>query len=484
MIIRVLLALSLLVPPPARHATDTTCPVPMPERTTCGYLEVPERRDAPGTTIKVGYAVHTADASVRRPDPIVYMSGGPASSSIQLTGFLAQMFPDRDIVTVEQRGSRFSQPRLGCPETVKAMLDRLRGVTSDAGAAAVACRERLRQQGADLLGYNTREIAADVVALRGKLGYPSWNLFGVSYSTRVMVDVATADPQGVRAIVLDSFLPEAVSWYGDADRNLAGTVAALGVGDRFERMVRRLNEHPALVPTTDPLLGTRFTARLTGNDVATIMAEALHDASVLAVAPALIDALADGHDELLRPLADAVGDGLTSHEFGLYHAVQCQDEAIFPGTSRLFTVNTDKAVCAAWKLPVTQPTKDLRGSTPAGTPPVLVIGGQFDPTTPPRTAGLAAAKLPGATFAEFSGMGHAVFLASACARRTIAAFVALPSGWAPPCPSAAAPPRSASCTSRARRTRSRSPRGWPRRGCCSSSPRSSSSSAGRSGACP
>lgn len=436
MIIRVLLALILSVPPVMGpgDAEKRACPVAMPDHTTCGFLVVPERRDTPGKTIKVGYAVHTSTAKDRKPDPVVYMSGGPASASMQLTGFLSQMFPDRDVVTVEQRGSKYSQPTLGCPETAEAMLDRLREPSADVGAAALKCRERLRQQGVDLRGYTTKEITADVVQLRTTLGYPTWNLFGVSYSTRVMMDVAAADPAGVRSVVLDSYLPENVGWYDDADRNLTDTVAKLGLRDPFEAMVTRLNARPARVPTTDPLLGTGFTARLTGDDVATIMAEALHEADVIAVAPALIDALGKGHDELLRPLADAVGDALVSHEFGLYHAVQCQDEIpfnTFTTKSRLFTVNSDKAVCDAWKLPRSAP---VNATTKA---PVLVVGGQYDPTTPTRTSEPAAKALPNARFVEFAGTGHAVFLANGCARRHILAFVDTPSGGAVAEPAAA-----------------------------------------------
>ncbi|MFI6386468.1 alpha/beta fold hydrolase [Nonomuraea sp. NPDC050540] len=581
MIIRVVIALALSVPPPAAavRAADA-CPVPVPTGTTCGFLEVPERRNAPGRTVKVGYAVHRSQDPARKPDPVVYMGGGPASSSLQLTGFLTQLFPDRDIVTIEQRGGKYSVPRLTCPETVEAMLDRLRRPETGAAgvaAGAVACRKRLAERGVDLRGYTTREIVADVVDLRKKLGYPAWNLFGVSYSTRVMVEAAKADPDGVRAMILDSYLPEKVDWYRDADRNLADTVTALGVKDRFEAMVERYNRAPALVPTTDPLLGEPFTARMSGDDVATVLAEALHESELVAVAPALIDALASGREELLRPLADAVGGGLTSHEFGLYHAVQCQDEATFPDSSRLFTVTNDKAVCQAWNLPLSPPTPQAGtgagGATPertgpgdgqdntgpgqadpaatgsdprarqgttgarvdtgarvntgiaqpgtaaahagvrqahtaterpgadagqhstgagqhhagvrrdgadagqhgvdagrdgagvgqrgagvgrdgvgvgqlgAGAPrgvegvPVLVLGGQFDPTTPTRTSKPAAAELPGATFVEFAGVGHAVFLAMAttCGRQTIAAFVAAPGSWSQPCvPSRAA----------------------------------------------
>ncbi|MEV5552664.1 alpha/beta fold hydrolase [Nonomuraea wenchangensis] len=428
MILRVVLALVLSAPPvmapsapPAPPARP--CPVAVPAGTTCGFLLVPERRDAPGRTIRVGYAVRHSVARERRPDPVVFMSGGPGSASLQLTGFLAQMFPDRDVVALEQRGGRYSEPALSCPETAEALLGQLRRPPADVAAAAVTCRDRLREQGVDLRGYTTKEMAADVVALRRALGYPSWNLFGVSYSTRVMVEAAAADPEGTRSLVLDSFLPEGVDWYDDAERNLADTMAKLGVKDAFEAVTARLNASPARVPATDPLLGREFTAQLSGDDVAAVLFEGLAGADVAAVAPALLRALAEGHDELLRPLADAAGDGLVSHEFGLYHAVQCQDELPFnatPGRSRLFTHNADKAVCDAWALPRSMPA----GAAPRA--PAFVLGGRYDPTTPVRTSRPAAEALPDARFAEIPYASHAVFLSSACARRMIAGFVADP----------------------------------------------------------
>ncbi|MEW9549304.1 alpha/beta hydrolase [Nonomuraea sp. NPDC050783] len=434
MIFRVVLALALSAPPvtasPAPQAHP--CPVAVPARTSCGFLVVPERRDAPGRTIRVGYAVRHSTARERRPDPVVYMSGGPGSASLQLTGFLSQMFPDRDVVTLEQRGGRYSEPVLSCPETAQALLGRLRRPPADVGAAAAGCRDRLREQGVDLRGYTTREMAADVVALRRELGYPSWNLFGVSYSTRVMLAAAAADPGGTRSVVLDSFLPESVAWYDDAERNLADTVARLGVKDAFATMRARLNASPARVPTTDPLLGRAFTALMSGDDVAAVLGEALHETDVAAVAGELVPALAEGHDELLRPLADAVGEGLVSHEFGLYHAVQCQDELpfnAFAGGSRLFTLDADKAVCDAWGLPKSPP---LNAAPRA---PALVLGGQYDPTTPVRTGRPAAEALPRARFVEIPRASHAVFLSSACARAEIAAFLDDPAGGgAGPCP--------------------------------------------------
>ncbi|MEW9533413.1 alpha/beta fold hydrolase [Microbispora sp. NPDC049125] len=442
----------------------------MPEGTTCGFLLVPERRDVPNSrTIKVAYAVHRSTAHDRRPDPVVYSSGGPGSRSLQLTGMLSAMFPERDVVVIDQRGGRDSEPRLECPEVVQGIVATLQTPgpsdreTAPVIRGALECQARLEREHVDLRGYRTAEIAADVVDLRKALGYASWDLFGVSYSTRSMLQAAARDPQGSRTVVLDSFLPAGRKWYDEAVPSLASSVAKLGITKRFGEMVARLDAHPATFVTRDPLTRKRITLQLNGGDVATILEEALHETDVIPLVPALVDALADGNTALLQPFVDEAGGGLTSHDWGLYYAVQCQDEApfnSFPGGKglRLFTGVADEAVCGAWKLPAarggesdsfppgaTTPASAAfssasgSGRTAAGALPVLVMGGQYDPTTPPEAARDAARSLPDARFTEFAGIGHAVFLSSECGRRTIAVWLDDPTSAAPPCDPAKPP---------------------------------------------
>ncbi|XVQ83553.1 alpha/beta hydrolase [Microbispora siamensis] len=440
------------------------CPVAVPSGTTCGYLLAPERRDVPNSrTIKVGYAVHRAPAqsSGQAADPLVYMSGGPGSASLQLTGFLSQMFPGRDVVVLEQRGGRYSEPRLSCPEIVRGFVDTLRtpgpasAETAPLARQALACQSRLEGEHVDLRGYRTAEIAADVVDLRTALGYPRWYLFGVSYSTRPMLLAAARDPQGTRGVVLDSLLPAGSRWYDKSSAALSATMTKLGIAARFDAMVKALNAHPATYDTRDPLTRKRLTVQLNGDDVATILGEALHETDVTPIVPALVDGLASGRTELLQPLVDAAGDGLTSHEWGLYYAVQCQDEApynTFPESRspRLFTGVVDAAVCDAWGLPAARADADLltphasvtqasSSSSEGAAPPILVLGGQYDPTTPPETARQAVSAVPGARFAEFAGAGHAVFLSSGCGRQMIAAFLDDPAATARSCDPGAAP---------------------------------------------
>ncbi|MFF4778387.1 alpha/beta fold hydrolase [Microtetraspora fusca] len=432
----------------AAGTEERPCPVAVPAGTTCGYLLVPERRDVPGSrTIRVGYAVHRSTSPQRRPDPVAYSSGGPGSPSLRLVGFLTQMFPDRDVVVVEQRGSRYSEPSLACPEVVRGLVETLKKPTATAEETApvrqgaLACQSRYQAEGIDLRGYRTEEIATDVADLRAALGYEQWNLMGVSYSTRSMAEAAARDPRGTRALVLDSFLPAQVNWYDEAAPDLRATLTKLGAAGRFDEMLARYNAAPAAYQTKDPLTRKRIDVRLTGDDIATILGEAMRETEFLPLVPALVDALADGRTELLRPVVDAAGDALTSHDWGLYYAVQCQDEVpfnTFAATAgpRLFTGVADAAVCAAWHLP-----RSLDESGPVEAP-TLVLGGQYDPTTPPESARAAADDIPTARFAEFAGVGHGVFLASECGRRTISAFLDAPtsaaSGSAPAAGSAGA----------------------------------------------
>jgi hypothetical protein len=84
---------------------------------TCGYLVVPEDRSRPtGRTIRLMVAKHPAHSPEKRPDPVVYLAGGPGDiAPLDINGLIAAGFiRDRDIVVMSQRGTMFSEPALTC----------------------------------------------------------------------------------------------------------------------------------------------------------------------------------------------------------------------------------------------------------------------------------------------------------------------------------------------------------------------------------
>ncbi|CAH2400317.1 hypothetical protein MES5069_250083 [Mesorhizobium escarrei] len=71
----------------------------------------------------------------------------------------------------------------------------------------VACRGALIAKGIDLSAYNTAENAADINDVRKSLGIEKWVLYGVSYGTRLALEVMNEHPEGISASILDSVLP-------------------------------------------------------------------------------------------------------------------------------------------------------------------------------------------------------------------------------------------------------------------------------------
>lgn len=212
----------------------------------CGTLDVPENWNEPdGRRIQIGYAVLEATGSVPEADPIVFLAGGPGTSPLtNIEGYAAVFDPlrgARDIVIFDQRGARLSSP-LRCeeysavlgvdlpPEVTEAAGVPPAGPPSDAadldadallqaaraqfGAAAEACVADATKQGADLSQYNSISNANDVVALVKALGYDAYNLYSISYGTRLALEVMRSHPEsGLRSVVLDSTYPPEIPSY-------------------------------------------------------------------------------------------------------------------------------------------------------------------------------------------------------------------------------------------------------------------------------
>ena len=98
-------------------------PAPVAAKSDCGYVTAPEQYAAPtGPTIQL--AVVRIRSTGKRPaaDPLFVEQGGPGDSTIGV--LVNQIFPAlpelqavlqrRDLVFVEERGTRYSKPFLAC----------------------------------------------------------------------------------------------------------------------------------------------------------------------------------------------------------------------------------------------------------------------------------------------------------------------------------------------------------------------------------
>ncbi len=137
----------------------TPAPIPELETARCGQLTVPENRRQPnGRTITLSVAIIPAASPNPKPDPIVWLAGGPGDDAITeipmaLAGDLNR---DRDVIFMSQRGTYSARPSLTCDA-----VDRFPAETLDkpfdapeTGRAYARgdreCRHRLEALGVDL----------------------------------------------------------------------------------------------------------------------------------------------------------------------------------------------------------------------------------------------------------------------------------------------------------------------------------------------
>jgi pimeloyl-ACP methyl ester carboxylesterase len=105
------------------------------------------------------------------------------------------------LVMLDQRGT--GGGALNCPALQRAVG--ASDLTVPPRAAVTGCADAL---GAKRRYFTTHDTVADLEALRGALGVRRWTLDGVSYGTFVAEHYALEHPNRVKALVLDSVVPQ------------------------------------------------------------------------------------------------------------------------------------------------------------------------------------------------------------------------------------------------------------------------------------
>jgi pimeloyl-ACP methyl ester carboxylesterase len=265
----------------------------------CGYLVVPEnRREGGAGTVRLHYAVFRSTATQPEPDPVVYLSGGPGFGVLATVPFtflrrFSPFLAKRDFIMFDQRGTGFSEPSLACPEYTSTFYDTLdedlsaQEMDARTVAAVLTCHDRLAKEGIDLGAYSSVESAADLRDLRLALGYKRWNLYGISYGTKLALTTMRDYPEGIRSAILDSTYPLQVSLDTSIAANARRAFDLLfqackdhapnggrgpSCGDVYPgleaslfRAVEALNQAPVPLSITHPLTGQTFPALLNGD---------------------------------------------------------------------------------------------------------------------------------------------------------------------------------------------------------------------------
>ncbi len=415
---------------------------------------MPESRDQPGgDTIRLAAAILKSESPAPKPDPIVYLEGGPGGGAIaNLDLWVNKRFEtERDFILLDQRGTGYSEPNLSCPELDETDVfdQNLSDEEELAHLTEIArtCRDRLVDAGANLAAYNSAENAADLNDLRLALGYEAWNLYGISYGTRLALTAMRDYPQGIRSAILDSVYPPDTGFYTEQAGNAARAFDLFFnacAGDAtceatypnletiFYDLVARTNEEPVKTSVFDFSTGERVPLWLEGDDLINILFQALYDRSITSYLPFTIYQAYQGNYNSFATLAAAL-DVEDSFSFGMYYAVQCHEEVPFndpatveasmkaqPQLGDITDFDATLAICGVWRA---GQAGDIENQPVKSDIPTLLLSGQYDPITPPAWGARAAETLSRSYHFEFPGVGHGASVSDECAANIAAEFV-------------------------------------------------------------
>lgn len=410
----------------------------------CLHMIVPEDRSHPqGRQIALHIARLKARATNPRPDPLFFLAGGPGQAATEAYVSEAAAFErlrqNHDIVLVDQRGTGQSHP-LRCPggdqEAMPEPSEQLRLLK--------AC---LAQLDADPRFYTTSVAVRDLDAVRQKLGYPSLDLYGVSYGTRVALHYLRRYPEHVRSVILDGVVPadmvigpqvsldaqqalDAIFKRCRDDADCHGAFPDLQAD--FAALQQTLTQHAVSVDLRDPVSGEPAQHRLDwqtaatalrlmsyGNETVAIMPLLIHQAAQRDYAPLLGDALL-----FRRQLNEGMDQGMSSsvlctEDVRFYQDDAATERALKASYVGTMPVDVLKRGCKVWPVGVMDPHFK---EPVVSDKPVLLISGEFDPITPPANAEHAAKTLSNSLSIVAPGQGHGNAMRG-CIPRLIEQFV-------------------------------------------------------------
>jgi pimeloyl-ACP methyl ester carboxylesterase len=401
-----------------------------------------DRADPAGPRITLHVAIHRSYSRNPRPDPVVYLEGGPGGAPL-VDGFWAYPFvEERDLIVFDQRGTGLTSPSLDCREVTSLLV-------ANELEALRRCRQRLEAEGIRLSAYNSAQSAADLEDLRLTLDYEQWNLYGISYGTRLALTALRDHPVGVRSLVLDSVYPPQVDIYLEMPRNAQRAFDALfaacaadelceeaypDLEERFYALVEQLDGSPVNVGGGVLGLGS---FSVDGGLLLQYLFQNMYVTEYLGDLPAeLADFLAGDWGRLDFWYSIIESAYWANDSEGFHYSVQCSEELPFSDPAALdpgpplrgpvesaFGPEHMHEICELWDVP----PADARENLPVVSDvPVLLLAGTFDPITPPAWALEAAEHLSAAQLIVVPGVGHGVLGSSFCIDDIVLEFLEEP----------------------------------------------------------
>jgi pimeloyl-ACP methyl ester carboxylesterase len=396
----------------------------------CSTLTVPLDYDDPdGASLELFLARIPALTAEPLPDPLVLINGGPGGSAVDLylqtRSAFEEIRRERDILLLDQRGTGRSLLGLDCELGEDFALET--ATPDEVRAAVAACIAAFPN---DPRFFTTSVAVRDLDLLRETLGIQSWNIYGVSYGTRVGQHYLRRYGEHVRTLVLDGVVPAGLPLGPEIARDAQAALDAIlarcrasppcvarfpDLAAQFATLRERFAGQSVDVVVNHPLTGAPVSMALGESELLGVVRLMSYSDATAALLPLIIEQAWQGNFGPLAAQAELQITALSeSLGFAMHNSVICTEDApwfpedLGPGAAvpYLGTMVVDglKAICDAWPAGVID--EDFRQPVVSDRP-VLLLSGENDPVTPPAYAeSLIASGLSGARHIVGRAQGH------------------------------------------------------------------------------
>jgi pimeloyl-ACP methyl ester carboxylesterase len=318
------------------------------------------------------------------------------------------------------------------------------------------CRQALEADGIKLSDFTLERTVSDALALMEAVApQAEWRLLGLSYGSRLALELLRRQPDHVSAAVLDGLFPperdpvmSLPTLYGEALERLFDACKADAecrgrAGDlrnTLATLAATLDRDPITLQV--PLDGedqAPVALQLTGDRLLDLVFAAQVDTFSLLLRPAARAAAEQGiFDLLIDAVRPVINAGFSpDHRHPVYWSAVCNEAA--PNASQEDYLaaaeagaamlrpggwSLDRNLCSeAWAMPDIGDRfrRPVRSSVP-----VLILSGEFDPVTPHAWARAAARYLRRGHLVEMRGESHGTLFGNTCAATVVRDFMADP----------------------------------------------------------
>ncbi len=418
----------------------------------CAWYKVPENPAQPdGKKIKLFVVRLPAKRKTDKiTDPVLFVAGGPGQAASASYLFADQVWQElakyRDFYLIDQRGTGKSN-YMGCSEIMEG-LDYTRTDLSSEEIRALT-KKCLAVLPGDPRYYTTDTSVKDFDTVREALGIDKWNLYGVSYGTRVSTHYMRIFPQSLRTVVLDSVVPPqqvlgsqiALNSQHMLDKLFMRCEEAVVCNEAMPELRKKVKElflkleaGPIEVRVENFSTGEVETQNFSREHLLGVVRMYLYSPISASVLPPMLyeAAMKNNFGPIVRT-ATRVNETLEELiSPGLHNSVMCTEE--YPFYQEISQDLLDKNAQSYMGSLLIDLMSDICGVWPKGhypekmklplesEVPTLLLSGEYDPITPPEFAEVTKNSLKNAKHLELKGQGHFVG-GTGCVPKLINQFV-------------------------------------------------------------